>query len=82
MILSKLVVSWLEWIIEIGLWLILIGGFVVGTTLGSGFFGSLGMGLATMLGGGLLGAGLFGFFIVLNSINRSVAEIREQRRNS
>ena len=72
MILSRLVVRWLEIIIEIGLWLILIFGFIGGTTLGSGFLGSLGMGLAIMFAGGLFASVLFGFFILLNSINRSV----------
>ena len=75
MILSKLVVKWLEVIVEIGLWLILVLGFVAGFSMGSGFFGSLGLGLAVMMGCGIAGAMLFGFFILMNSINRAVAQL-------
>lgn len=77
MILSRLVVKWLEIIIEVGLWLILVFGFIGGTTLGNSFFGSLGMGLLSMFASGLFASVLFGFFILLNSINRSVTRLVE-----
>ncbi len=82
MILSKMVVKWLEVIIEVGLWLILLVGFIAGWSLGSSFFGSLGMALLTTLGAALSGAALFGFFILLNSINKTVTKISESSSHS
>jgi len=70
MILSNLIVKWLEWIIEIGLWLLLIACLISGIKMGEGFFGSIFGGLLSVLVGGVFGALVFGFFIVLNDIRR------------
>ena len=74
MILSRLIVQWLEWIIEIGLWLSLIGAFVMGVGIGDGFFGSLISGILAVVFSGVACAILFGFFIVLNDIRRMLQE--------
>ncbi len=70
MILSKLIVKWLEWIVEIGLWLLLIACLITGIKMGDGFFGSIVGGLLSVLVGGVFGALVFGFFIVLSDIRR------------
>ena len=74
MILSKFIVQWLEWIIEIGLWLFLIACLVSGYSMGSGFFGSIFMALISVLFGGIVCALMFGFFLVLNDIRRMLKE--------
>ena len=49
MIMSKLIVKWLEWIIEIGIWLFLIAAFIGGLQVGNGFFGSLVSGVISVV---------------------------------
>ena len=66
--LSKLVVKWLEWIIEIGIWLSVVGAFVAGVRMGDGFFGSLVSGIFFMVVSGVFCALIFGAFIVLMDI--------------
>ena len=68
MILSKIIVKWLEWIIEIGIWLSLVGAFVTGFKSGSGFFGGLMSGVFAVLIAGVFCALVFGAFIVLMDI--------------
>ncbi len=75
MILSNLVVKWLEVIIEIGLWVFLAGCLVAGISAGSGFFGSLVAGVLSLILGGVFAAVFFGIFIVLNNINQNMAEL-------
>ena len=70
MILSKLIVKWLEWIIEIGLWALLVGFFTYGFTIGDGFFGSIFLGLFSLLIGSIFSALTVGVFLVLNDIRR------------
>ena len=70
MILSKLIVQWLEWIIEIGLWLFLVSCLVYGFQMGDGFFGSIFTALFSVVFGGIVCSLMFGFFIVLNDIRR------------
>ena len=72
MFLSNLIVKWLEWIIEIGLWALLVGFFTFGFTIGDGFFGSIFLGLFSMLFGGIFGALTVGVFLVLNDIRRTL----------
>ncbi len=84
MFLSNLIVKWLEWIIEIGLWALLVGFFTYGFTIGDGFFGSIFLGLFSLLLGSIF-LGLFslllgsifsaltvGVFLVLNDIRRTL----------
>jgi uncharacterized membrane protein YeiH len=77
MILSKFIVQWLEWIIEIGLWLFLVACLVSGFSMGSGFFGSIFMALISLLFGGIVSALMFGFFIVLIDIRRILKDAIE-----
>ena len=74
MILSKLIVEWLEWIIEIGIWVLLIASFASGISMGDGFFGSIFTGLVSVVIGGVFCALMFGFFLVLNDIRRLLRE--------
>lgn len=68
MILSKLIVKWLEWIVEIGIWLCLIAAFVTGIKMGNGFFGSILSSVLYVIGAGIFCAVVFGFFILINDI--------------
>lgn len=74
MILSKFIVQWLEWIIEIGLWLFLLASLVSGFSMGDGFFGSIFMALISVLFGGIVCALMFGFFIILIDIRRMLKD--------
>jgi hypothetical protein len=79
MILSKLVVKWLEYIIEIGLWASLVGAFVAGIKVGDGLIGSLFSGIVFTIGAGIFCALVFGFFIVLNDIRNMLQQALESR---
>ena len=68
MILSKLIVKWLEWVIEIGLWVFLIVGFLAGFNYGDGFVGSLVSAVIAVILVGVFSAVIFGAFIILNDI--------------
>lgn len=70
MFLSRLIVKWLDWIIEIGLWIFLVSAFLSGFYWGEGFFGSIFGGLIALVGGGIVAAVMFGFFILLSDIRR------------
>ena len=72
MFLSKLIVKWLEWIIEIGLWALLVGFFTYGFTVGDGFFGSIFLGLFSVLLGGIFSALTVGVFLILNDIRQTL----------
>lgn len=76
MLLSKVVVSIYEVLLEIGLWLLLIGGFIGGWQTG-GFLGAIG----GLIGSAIFGAVFFGAFIVLNDIRARVKIIQEKQQS-
>jgi uncharacterized membrane protein YeiH len=83
MILSKLIVKRLEWVVEIGLWVFLIFGFLAGVSYGDGFFGSLISGIVAVIVVGVFGALIFGAFIMLNDIRSMLKEaIRAQETST
>ncbi len=75
MVLSKLAVKWLEWVIEIGMWLTLIGAFIGGFTAGEGFFGSLIGAILATVTAGVFAALVFGGFVVLIDVQKNVRKI-------
>ena len=75
MILSQLIIKWLEWVIEIGLWLSLIGAFIAGWSVGNGFFGSLISAILATVATGVFCALVFGAFILLMNISESLKRI-------
>ena len=77
MFLSKLVVKWLEWIIEIGLWLTLVSAFIAGLKMGDGFFGGLIAAIIATVMAGVFASLVFGGFIMLADIRRLLAEKAE-----
>lgn len=82
MILSKLIVKWLEWIVEIGIWICLIGAFVAGVKLGDGAIGGLFSGIVMLVCAGVFCAIVFGFFILLNDIRNMLKAEIERRAGS
>lgn len=74
--LSKLVVKLYTVLLEIGLWLLLLGG-LIGGWQNSGFFGAIG----GLVGAAIFGAVFLGAFLVLNDIRDKVAAI-ERRTNA
>lgn len=81
MIMSKIIVKWLEWIIEIGIWLTLLSSFVAGWGFGSGLFGSLFSAIFATVFAGVFCALLFGAFIVLMDIRTTVQRIDARESN-
>ena len=81
MIMSKIIVKWLEWIIEIGIWLSLLSAFAGGWGYGSGFFGSLFSAILATVFAGVFCALVFGAFIVLMDIRTAVNRIDERASN-
>jgi len=79
MFLSKIIVKWLEWIIEVGIGLTLIASFFAGWNQGSGFFGSLIAAIIATVVAGIFCALVFGAFIVLMEIRSSVQRIESSR---
>ncbi|NOX69160.1 MAG: hypothetical protein GXP15_08230 [Gammaproteobacteria bacterium] len=75
MIMSKIIVKWLEWIIEIGIWLTLLSAFTAGWGYGSGFFGSIFSAILATVFAGVFCALIFGAFIVLMDIRTTVQRI-------
>ncbi len=75
MVLSRLAVTWLEWVIEIGMWLTLIGAFIGGFMAGEGFFGSLIGAIISTIVAGVFAALIFGGFVVLIDIQKTVKKI-------
>lgn len=73
MFLSKIVVKVYSILLEIGLWLLLLVGFLGGWQAG-GFFGALG----GLIGSAIFGAVLLGAFLVLNDIRDRVKAIEER----
>jgi len=71
--LSKIVVNIYTILLEIGLWLLLIGGLLGGWQAG-GFFGAIG----GLIGSAIFGAVFFGAFLVLNDIRGRVKSIEEK----
>jgi hypothetical protein len=72
--LSKIVVKIYTILLEIGLWLILLGG-VIGGWQASGFFGAV----AGMVVAAVFGAIVFGAFLVLDDIRHRVKAIEERK---
>lgn len=79
MVLSRLIVTWLEWIIEIGIWIVLIAAFIAGVRVGDGLIGGLFSGLVSVLLAGIFCAVVFGFFIVLNDIRTMLRKAIDSR---
>jgi len=75
MIMSKIIVKWLEWIIEIGIWLTLITAFASGWAYGDGLFGGLLSAIFATVFAGVFCALIFGAFIVLMDIRSTVLRI-------
>ncbi|WP_178861611.1 hypothetical protein [Thiomicrorhabdus cannonii] len=73
--LSKLVVSLYSVLLEVALWLILLGGFITGWQSG-GFFGAIG----GLIGAAIFGAVIFGAFLVLNDIRQKVDSIASKKQ--
>lgn len=76
MLLSKMVVNLYAVLLEIGLWLFLIGGFIGGWQAG-GFLGAIG----GLIGAAIFGAVFFGAFLVLNDIRDRVKVIQERQQS-
>ncbi len=74
MLLSKVVVKLYAVLLEIGLWFMLVGGFIGGWQA-SGFLGAIG----GLIGAAIFGAVVFGAFLVLNDIRASVKAIQERQ---
>ena len=73
--LSKIVVNLYTVLLEIGLWLLLIGGLIGGWQAG-GFLGAIG----GLIGAAIFGAVFFGAFLVLNDIRARVRAIEEMKQ--
>lgn len=71
--LSKFVVSIYKVLLEIGLWLMLISGFIGGWQADGFLTGILGL-----IGSAIFGAIFFGAFLVLNDIRDRVKAIEER----
>lgn len=63
MVLSKIVVKLYAILLEIGLWLMLLGGLIAGWNAG-GFLGAV----VGLIASAIIGAVVFGAFLVLNEI--------------
>lgn len=79
MFFSKIIVRWLEWIIEIGIGLTLIASFIAGWNYGSGFFGGLIAAIVATVVAGIFCALIFGAFIVLMDIRTTVQRIESSQ---
>ena len=75
--LSKMIVSSYEMLIEIALWLFLIGCLIAGWTFGKGVVGAIG----GLLVGFVFAVMFFGAFLVLSDIRKSV-RVLEARHKS
>lgn len=73
--LSKMIVSSYEMLIEISLWLFLLLALIGGWVAGNGFMG----GIAGLLVGFVFAVMFFGAFLVLSDIRKSVRVIEERR---
>jgi ABC-type multidrug transport system permease subunit len=73
--LSKLVINLYTALLEIGLWLMLVMGFIGGWASG-GFFGAL----FGLIASAIFGAVFFGAFLVLNDIRARVKVIEDRNR--
>lgn len=72
--LSKLVVNLYSVLLEIGLWLILVAGFVAGWRE-AGIPGAI----AGVIGAAIFGAVIFGAFLVLDDIRKKVNAIERRK---
>jgi len=72
--LSKIVVNLYTLLLEIGLWLLLIAGFVGGWQSG-GVIGAI----VSLVASAIFGAVFFGAFLVLNDIRARVKAIEEKQ---
>lgn len=82
MMMSKIIVKWLEWIIEVGIWLTLIAAFASGWAYGDGLFGGLFSAIVATIFAGIFCALVFGGFIVLMDIRTSVNRIDARANDS
>lgn len=73
--LSKIVVNIYTVLLEISLWLLLIGG-LIGGWQAQGFLGAIG----GLVGAAIFGAVFFGAFLVLNDIRSRVKVIEERNQ--
>jgi len=74
-VLSKIVVNIYTVLLEICLWLLLLGGLIGGWQAG-GFLGAIG----GLIGAAIFGAVFFGAFLVLNDIRARVKAIEERNK--
>jgi len=74
--LSKLIVSSYEILIEISLWLFLLISFIAGWSLGDGFFGAIG----GLIVGFVFSVMFFGAFLILSDIRTSVRKIEASKK--
>ena len=79
MIMSKMIVKWLEWIIEGGIWITLIVAFIAGVKVGNGIGGSIGNAILYTVVAGVFCAVVFGGFILLMEIRTGVKNIEKQK---
>jgi hypothetical protein len=79
MFFSKIIVKWLEWIIEIGIGLTLLAALFAGWNQGTGFIGSLFSAIVAVIFAGIFCALIFGAFIVLMDIRSCVQRIESSR---
>lgn len=70
--LSKFIVNVYTTLLEIGLWMIMVGGTIAGWQA-AGFVGAIG----GFVGAAIFGAVFFGAFLVLNDIRARVKAIEE-----
>jgi len=73
--LSKIVVNIYTVLLEIGLWLLLLGG-LIGGWQAKGVLGAIG----GLIGAAIFGAVFFGAFLVLNDIRARVKAIEERKQ--
>ncbi len=74
--LSKVVVNLYTVLLEVGLWLLLLSGFIGGWQA-YGFFGAIG----GLISAAIFGAVFFGAFLVLNDIRSRVKAIEEKNQS-
>lgn len=75
--LSRIVVSLYTTLLEVGLWLMLAVG-IIGGWQANGFLGAIG----GVIGAAIFGAVVFGAFLVLDDIRKSVKAIENSKKNS
>ncbi|MES9834217.1 MAG: hypothetical protein ABW139_18420 [Candidatus Thiodiazotropha sp. DIVDIV] len=74
--LSKIIVSSYEVLIEISLWLFLLISVISGWKMGDGFFGAIG----GLIIGFVISVMFFGAFLILSDIRSSVLQIEKSQK--